>query len=311
MMPIESLSSFAISVAANIVSSLFARNCTEKDIREAFQEAIEKWCPNEDIRRFREADIASFVRGYIQNPSFDEEDLSGEMKDFLRCFEESVASHPAAFQYLSAIKGKVYYNEVMTALQIVNTKLDAISRKIDEADPRHSDLHFEAVSQINTVLETSVVDYVNVFLYGILAAFDDDIYAYIDSVSDQKIPVVIDRDSLLKEVDGDYIRPKFQDIDYDWDKEEKHDWCQLNPNLGFGELFSRSYIAGFQMMGIDLFESIEALNETIDRKTINDQLSKEEKRLLTEIEVSLRAVQSMLDDHSDIICKLDGCSLRI
>lgn len=43
-MPIESLSSFAISVAANIVSSLFARNCTEKDIREAFQEAIEKWC---------------------------------------------------------------------------------------------------------------------------------------------------------------------------------------------------------------------------------------------------------------------------
>ena len=101
-MPIESLSSFAISVAANIVSSLFARNSTEKDIREAFQEAIEKWCPNEDIRRFREADIASFVRGYIQNPSFDEEDLSGEMKDFLRCFEESVASHPVAFAFRSS-----------------------------------------------------------------------------------------------------------------------------------------------------------------------------------------------------------------
>ena len=48
------LSSFAISVAANIVTSLFARNGTEKVIRTAFQEAIEKWCPNEDIRRFRE-----------------------------------------------------------------------------------------------------------------------------------------------------------------------------------------------------------------------------------------------------------------
>lgn len=48
------LSSFAISVAANIVTSLFARNDTEKEIRTAFQEAIEKWCPNEDIRRFRE-----------------------------------------------------------------------------------------------------------------------------------------------------------------------------------------------------------------------------------------------------------------
>ena len=34
-------SSFAISVAANIVTSLFARNSTEKDIRAAFQDAIE------------------------------------------------------------------------------------------------------------------------------------------------------------------------------------------------------------------------------------------------------------------------------
>ena len=55
------LSSFAISVAANIVTSLFARNGTEKEIRTAFQEAIEKWCPNEDIRRFREPDINKFV----------------------------------------------------------------------------------------------------------------------------------------------------------------------------------------------------------------------------------------------------------
>ena len=53
----QMLSSFAISVAAHIVTSLFARNDTEKEIRAAFQEAIEKWCPNEDIRRFREPAI--------------------------------------------------------------------------------------------------------------------------------------------------------------------------------------------------------------------------------------------------------------
>ena len=40
------LSSFAISVAANIVTSLFSKNNTEKEIRTAFQDAIEKWCPN-------------------------------------------------------------------------------------------------------------------------------------------------------------------------------------------------------------------------------------------------------------------------
>jgi len=43
------LSSFAISVAANIVTSLFSKNNTEKEIRTAFQDAIEKWCPNETI----------------------------------------------------------------------------------------------------------------------------------------------------------------------------------------------------------------------------------------------------------------------
>lgn len=46
------LSSFAISVAANIVTSLFSKNNTEKEIRSAFQDAIEKWCPKEDIRRY-------------------------------------------------------------------------------------------------------------------------------------------------------------------------------------------------------------------------------------------------------------------
>lgn len=34
------LSSFAISVAANIVTSLFVRNNTEKEIRAAFQDIV-------------------------------------------------------------------------------------------------------------------------------------------------------------------------------------------------------------------------------------------------------------------------------
>ena len=56
------LSSFAISVAANMATALFARNNTEKEIRKAFQEAIEMWCPNEDIRRLREPFVETVLR---------------------------------------------------------------------------------------------------------------------------------------------------------------------------------------------------------------------------------------------------------
>lgn len=151
-------SSFAISVAANIVTSLFARNSTEKDIRAAFQDAIEKWCPNEDIRRFREPAINKFVEDYINDPTLDPEALSDEMKDFLTCFEECIAAHEAAYHYLSAIKEKGYYSEVMATLQIVNRKLDVISEKLDATDPRHEELHFEAVAELNSVIEEVVVE---------------------------------------------------------------------------------------------------------------------------------------------------------
>ena len=56
------LSSIAISVAANIATSLFSKNNTEKEIRTAFQDAIEKWCPNEDIEGLREARKQMFAQ---------------------------------------------------------------------------------------------------------------------------------------------------------------------------------------------------------------------------------------------------------
>lgn len=303
------LSSFAISVAANIVTSLFARNSTEKEIRAAFQEAIEKWCPNEDIRRFRELDINKFVGIYVENPTLDEGSLTEEMRSFLRYFEECIAAHPAAYHYLSSIKGRGYYNEVMATLQIMNTKLDAISQKIDDANPRHEELHFEAIAEINTVLEEEVVESVNVLFYGILAAFDNDIYAYFEGDGKQRIEVVIDEDSLLQVEDGESYRPKFHDYNYDWNQERRRDWFDINPDLDFWEMFSESYMAAFQLMSIDFYDSIDALHRIIDRKTINDQLSTDEKRLLTEIVASMRAIQSVIEDHSDIFCYVNDCRL--
>lgn len=300
------LSSFAISIAANIVTSLFARNDTEKEIRKAFQEAIEMWCPNEDIRRFKEKDIYKFVNGYIVNPAIDSRELSKELKSFLDCFEKCIANHHSAALYLSAIKEKDYYDIAMASLNLVHTKLDSISKKLDVANPRHEELHFEAVAEINTVLEEETVDAVNVFLYGILAAFDHDIYAYIEEGEDKDLEVVIDKDSLLQEEDGESFRPKFHDFDYDWDQEVGRDWSGINPDLDFWKMFSESYMAAFQLMRIDFYDSIEELHRIIDRKTINDQLSKDEKRLLTEIIASMRAIQSIIEDHSDIFGSVDS-----
>ena len=142
------LSSFAISVAANIVTSLFSKNNTEKEIRTAFQDAIEKWCPNEDIRRFREREISKLLEDYMANPNMDPSNLPADMKEFLSVFEKCIAEHSAAFNYLSAIKEKGYYDVVMTSIQGVHQKLDVIQEKLDAANPIHEELHSEAVAEL-------------------------------------------------------------------------------------------------------------------------------------------------------------------
>lgn len=297
----QMLSSFAISVAANIVTSLFARNGTEKEIRAAFQEAIEKWCPNEDIRRFREPAINKLVEEYIKDPLLNPLTLTGEMKDFLLCFEECIAAHEAAYNYLSAIKEKNYYSEVMETLQIVNRKLDTISKKLDEANPRHEQLHWDAVVQINTILNDVVEEPLNVFLYGLLSAFDEDIFATAVVKDDDTIEIKIDENSrLMEDEDGDSYRPKFHDFKYDWERERKPNWTEIEPDLDFWNMFRESYIAAFQLMRIDFYDGIDQLQGYIDRTSINNQLTIDEKRLLSEIISDMRALQSVIEDHHDI-----------
>ncbi len=307
----QMLSSFAISVAANIVTSLFARNGTEKEIRAAFQEAIEKWCPNEDIRRFREPAINKFVEDYIKDPLLNPLTLTEEMKEFLSCFEKCIAAHEAAFNYLSAIKEKGYYSEVMATLQIVNRKLDTISKKLDEVNPRHEQLHWDAVVQINTILWDVVEEPLNVFLYGLLSAFDGDIFATADVKDDGTIEIKIDEDSrLMEDEDGDSYRPKFHDFEYNWEKERKPGWTEIEPDLDFWNMFRGSYIAAFQLMRIDFYEGIDQLQGYIDRTSINDQLTIDEKRLLSEIIADMRALQSVIEDHHDIFTHVEEAHFK-
>jgi len=306
------LSSFAISVAANIATALFARNNTEKEIRKAFQEAIEMWCPNEDIRRHREPFIYNFVNEYIANPALDFSELTEEQRSFLQCFEKCVANHHSASLYLSAIKEKEYYDIVMASLNRVHSKLDDISKKLDEANPRNEELHFEAVAQINTVLKEIVEDPVNVLLFGVLSAFEEEIFAYTNLREDGNIEVIIEKESqLVEDEDGEYYRPKFSDFEYDWSKENRPDWMEIEPDIDFWNLFSNSHIAAFQLMNIGFFDGIEELQAYLDKKSINDQLSTAEKKQLNYIIQNMRAVQCMFDDHRDVLCKMETRFLNL
>ena len=309
------LSSFAISVAANIVTSLFSKNNTEKEIRTAFQDAIEKWCPNEDILRFREREICNLLEDYMANPNMDPSNLPADLKEFLAFFEKCIAEHPAAFNYLSAIKEKGYYDVVMTSIQGVHHKLDAIQEKLDAANPIHEELHFEAIAEINTVLAEVVEDAVNTLLYGIIAAFDDeDVFAYTEVRENGDIEVVIDKDSMLVEEDGDFYRPKFHDINYDWDKEDRQDWTAINPDTDFWEMFADSYMAAFQLMRINFNDGMDDIQSCLDKKSINDQLSKDEKRQLNYIIQNMRAVGSVFEKYHDIFVKIENarfCNLEV
>lgn len=295
---IEIFSSFAISVVANIVTGLFARNDTEKEIRKAFQDAIEEWCPNEDIRRHKEDAIWKFLEKYIENPALQVEELADEERSFLDVFQKRLAEHPAAVAYLSAIKEQKYYEMVMSSLQIAQHKLDYIKEKLDATDPRHEELHSQAVAEVNSVIEEEVVKPINAILFGILSVLDD-AYAYCDVTKKGVVKVIMDKDSYLGE---DNIRKKYHDFDYDWEKEPSMDWSQYTPDIDFWEMFSEAYIAGFQIMGMDFFHSVEEIDKIVDANRVSQQLSVEEKRLLADLCQSMRALGGVIEDHDDIFC---------
>ena len=80
----------------------------------------------------------------------------------------------------------------MATLQIVNRKLDVISEKLDATDPRHEELHFEAVAELNSVIEEVVVEPVNALLFGIEASFDEGAYVYTENTKESNVRVVMD-----------------------------------------------------------------------------------------------------------------------
>lgn len=86
---------------------------------------------------------------------------------------------------------------------------------------------------------------------------------------------------------------------------------EIKPNTDFWNLFANSHIAAFQLMNIGFFDGIEELQAYLDKKSINDQLSTDEKKQLNYIIQNMRAVQCMFDDHRDMLCKMESRFLNL
>lgn len=68
----------------------------------------------------------------------------------------------------------------------------------------------------------------------------------------------VNKGSQLKEDEhGLKFRPKFRDMNYDWDKEIHPNWKSISPDIDFWKLLSESFIASFQLEEIDFYEGVE------------------------------------------------------
>lgn len=136
------------------------------------------------------------------------------------------------------------------------------------------------VTQINTILCDVVEKPVNVLLYGILAAFDDEISVQINARKDGTIEVIVDEEPNIG---------------------LRVDWTEIKSDKDVRKMLKDSYIAAFQLKELDLNKGICQLQEYI--KGVNAQLSTDEKRHFAEIIDNVRTLQTMLDDLKDILCK--------
>jgi len=130
----EILTSFAISVAANIACSFATSNIVsvDKEIKGAFEDALKKWAPNASIRDHERVILNRSLKNILENP-FGLEQLNPEIKEFIKFFNKSLAKHQVAFNYLSGIKDEKYFKEILNGVENISTKVNDIHDIIYQA----------------------------------------------------------------------------------------------------------------------------------------------------------------------------------
>ena len=133
------LSSFAISIAANIVCDCLSLELTnvEKEIKAAYKAAEEKFFPDSGLRdsvsvdrrlRFIKRDIARII-----NEPDKKDTLDQETRVFLQLFEKEIAKKPAASNYLKGITDEKRYTEIVGGIEEVKEGIDKITAYLESA----------------------------------------------------------------------------------------------------------------------------------------------------------------------------------
>lgn len=300
----EELSSFAISIAANIVCSLFPKNTTEREVRKAFEEAVEDWCPNEDIRRHREKDLKQLMLHYIAHPNLTIACLDKEMQCFIEKFQSRIAEHPAAANYLSEIRSKEYHTVVYKGLHAIDLKLEHITQLLEDGDVRNEELHDEAVVEMNTVIEETVIEKVKVILDGFISMFERSLVTY-ELTENKEVILNVDAGSRwLETEDGDLIQSKHQDWNYDWNMEKSYCWHEMS-EYDISKIIADAFLVSFQIIDIEFRSCVEQIKDVLNQNTINEQLCVDERKQINYIIQNLRALQTLLDDHKWIFVPTD------
>lgn len=133
------LSSFAISIAANIVCDCLSLELTnvEKEIKAAYKATEEKFFPDSGLRdsvsvdrrlRFIKRDIARII-----NEPDKKDTLDQETRVFLQLFEKEIAKRPAAYNYLKGITDEKRYTEIVGGIEEVKEGINKITAYLESA----------------------------------------------------------------------------------------------------------------------------------------------------------------------------------
>lgn len=132
------LSSFAISIAANIATDLFNHNSPEvqRQITAAYKAAEKDFFPDLELRdsitarrqlRIIEGEIAK-----IYDDPEQKEGLDNETQKFLAFFEKRLAEKSAAYNYLKSITDKGHYRKQISELSHIGKEVEAIRVGLEE-----------------------------------------------------------------------------------------------------------------------------------------------------------------------------------
>ncbi|MGL5706312.1 MAG: AAA family ATPase [Tannerellaceae bacterium] len=142
---IESISSFAISYAAGAVFDLWKNsNATvDKEIKEAFDEALIKWCPNSDIREIERGKIRKGFLEIAKQPHCftDNYDCYGPYQEFYTIFNKVLPQYQTAFNYISSIHDEERYikeaqilSKIESTVVDTNEKITAICKLLENGE---------------------------------------------------------------------------------------------------------------------------------------------------------------------------------